>query len=298
MQENALVIADALESMIQAGLIDRKKAVQLCPLCGQESPTTLTQKRLLEIDEWKPVAEAEKHAQANFGSEIEGLKRDLQILIQEASNTLPDLPPLGQHLKEVSSELLDAASTLVKVRSRIEADVRQHLDNAQLLVKAKSGQIDTLAEVEAYVSERMACIDNLKGLPEHAEKYRQALRSLETIVGQAASSDEEYRNRQSWLSCAKSQVDILNDFKWERAKSAAQKDLAAVRKELMKFRGQYLEDRRASFSQGMQDVWSCLREDSYSVFSNLQIPEPKGKGFPVVLEVKATLDDGVENQRD
>jgi DNA repair exonuclease SbcCD ATPase subunit len=74
-QENALVIADALESMIQAGLIDREKAVQLCPLCGHENPTTFTQKRLLEIDEWKPLAEAEKLARANFDSEIGGLKR-------------------------------------------------------------------------------------------------------------------------------------------------------------------------------------------------------------------------------
>ena len=295
-QENALVIADALESMIHAGLIDREKAVQLCPLCGQESPTTLTQKRLLEIDEWKPLAEAEKHARANFDSEIEGLKRDLQTLIQEASHTLPDLPHLDQYLKEVSYELLNAASTLVDVRSRIETEVRQHLDKAQLLVKAEMGQIDTLAEVETYVLERIACIDNLKGLPEHAEEYRQALRSLETIVGQAASSDEEFRNRQSWLSCAKSQGDVLNGFKWERAKVATQKDLTAIRAELIKFRGQYLEGRRASFSQGMQDVWSCLREDSYCVFSNLQVPKPKGKGFPVVLEVKATLDDGIETK--
>ena len=295
-QENALVIAEALESMIQAGLIDREKAVQLCPLCGHESPTTLTQKRLMEIDEWKPLAEAEKNARANFDSEIEGLKRDLQTLIQEASDTLPDLPHLDQYLKEVYSELLNAASTLVNVRSRIETEVRQHLDKAQLLVKAEMGQIDTLAEVETYVSERIACIDNFKDLPEHAEEYRQAFKTLETIVGQAASSDEAYRTRQSWLSCAKARAAVLSDFKWERAKVAARKDLVTIRKELMKFRGQYLEDRRVSFSQGMQDVWSCLREDSYSVFSNLQVPEPKGKGFPVVLEVKATLNDGVETK--
>ena len=295
-QENALAIADALESMIQAGLIDREKAVQLCPLCGHESPTTFTQKRLLEIDRWKPLAEAQKQARAEFDSEIGVLKRDLQTLIQEASDTLPDLPVLDEHLKEVSSELLSSASGLVSVRSRIETEVRKHLDKAQLLVKADVAQIDTIAEVETHVSERIACIDNLKVLPVYAEEYRQALRSLETIVGQTASTDVEYRNRQSWLSCAKSQADILNDFKWEKAKSAAQKDLSAIRNELMKFRGQYLEGRRASFSQGMQDVWSCLREDSYSVFSNLQVPEPKGKGFPVVLEVKATLNDGVETK--
>ena len=124
-----------------------------------------TQKRLLEIDEWKPLAEAEKQARANFDSEIGGLKRDLQTLIQEASDTLPDLPNLDEHLKGVSSDLLNSASTLVSIRSRIETEVRQHLDKAQLLVKADMGQIDTLAEVETHVSERITCIDNLKVLP-------------------------------------------------------------------------------------------------------------------------------------
>ena len=295
-QENALVIADALVRMIDVGLIDREKAVQLCPLCGHTHPTTLTQKRLLEIDGWKPLADAEKRARASFDAEIAKLSGDLQTLIQEASDTLPDLPNLDQHLNEASSELVAAASALEQVRSHIETGLRQHLHEAQLLVEAEKGQFDTLTEVETYVSERTACIENLKSLPEYAEEYRQAVRSLEAIVGQAASSDEKYRNRQSWLSCAKSQAAILDDFKWERAKKAAQKDLAVIRTELMKFRGQYLEDRRTSFSQGMQAVWSSLREDSYSAFSDLQVPEPKGKGFPVVLQVKATLNDGVETK--
>ena len=296
-RENAVVIADALEKMIQAGLIDRELAVQLCPLCAYESPATLTQQRLLAIGRWNPLVEAEKHALSKFGSEINDMKRDLQTLIQEASDTLPDLPDLDQYLKEVPDALRNAISTLTRVRSRIETDVRQHLDKAQLLVKVEMGHIDTLTEVETYASEYAACIGHLKGLPEQAEEYRQAVRSLETIVGQATSSDEEYRKRQSWLSCAKAQADVLDDFKWEKAKSAAQKDLENIRKELMKFRGEYLEGRRVSFSQGMQDVWSCLREDTYSAFSNLHVPEPKGKGFPVVLEVKATPNDGVETKK-
>ena len=291
-RENALVIAAALENMIQAGLIDREQALQVCPLCAHESPATLTQQRLLDIGEWKPLVEAEKRARSKFDSEITDMKRDLQTLIQEASDTLPDLPHLDQYLEEVPNELLNAASTLAEVRSRVESDVRQHLDKAQHLVEVELGQIDTLTKVGTYASEYTACLDQLKGLPGYAEEYRQALRSLEVIVGRSASSDEEYRKRQSWLSCAKAQTAVLSDFKWERAKSAAQKDLENIRKEFMKFRGEYLEGRRASFSQGMQDVWSCLRGDTYSVFSNLQVPEPKGKGFPVVLEVKATLDDG------
>ena len=295
-QENALVIANALESMIDAGLIDRKQAAQVCPLCGQETPTTLTRERLQEIDGWKPLAEAEKKARDNFDSEVEGLKNELQTLIQEANDTLPALPHLDQHLKEMPSEIVDAASNLVNLRSRIETELRPHLDKAQILVNAAICQVNNSAEVESYVLERIACIDNLKVLPEHSEAYRKAFGTLETTVGQAASSDQEYQNRHSWLSCAKAQANVLNDFKWEKAKLTTQKDLTDIRNKLMRFRGEYLEGRRASFSQGMQEVWSCLRGDSYSVFSNLQVPKPKGKGFPIVLEVKATLNDGVETK--
>ena len=296
-QENALVIAGALEKLIQAGLIEREQAVQLCPLCVHESPATLTQNRLSEIGEWQPLVKAEKKARSNFDSEIKGLERDLQTLIQEASDTLPSLPHLDPYLKDVSLELSNAASTLVNVRSQIETEVRQHLDDAQLLIEAETDQIDTLTRVNTYASQCTECIDYLKHLPRHAEKYRQALRSLETIIGQAASSNEQYKKRQSWLTCVNSQAEILDDFEWERAKLSSQKDLAEIRKELMRFRGDYLEGRRVMFSEGMQEVWSCLREDTYSAFSNLQIPEPKGKGFPVVLQVKAALDDGVETKQ-
>ena len=290
--ENALAIADALENMIQAGLIDREQAVQICPLCGHESPATLTQVRLVEIGGWKPLVEAEKHARARFDAEIKGLKGNLKILIQEAKNTLPDLPNLDHFLKDVSSEVLNAATSLVRVRSRIETEVRQHLDEALILIDADLGELDTLEKVATYGSNCTACIDNLKDLPKYAEQYLQALRSLESVVGQAASSKEEYRKQQSWLNCRRLQGDILDDLKWERAKLSSQKDLVSIRKELMGFRGKYLESRRVMFSDGMQQVWSSLREDTYSAFRNLQVPEPKGKGFPVLLEVKATLDDG------
>ena len=299
-REGALVIADALEDMIQAGLIDREQAVQLCPLCAHENPATLTQVRLLEIGGWKPMVESEKKARAKLDAEITGLNllflRDLLFLIKEASNTLPDLPDLDQYLNDVSSEMSDASSKLVKVRSQIETDVRQSLDKAQSLATAETDHFETLTVVTTYALECTECIDNLKDLPGHAEKYRRALRTLETIIGQAASSDDEYKKRESWLACVKSQVDILDDFKWEEAKRSSQKDLADVRTELMKFRGKYLANKRDMFSEGMQEVWSCLREDTYSTFSNLHVPEPRRKGFPVVLEVKATLDDGYENK--
>jgi len=293
---NALAIADALESLIQAGLIDRAQAIQVCPLCAHESPATLTQERLQQIGGWKPLVEAERKARSRFDSEVTGMRNELQSLIQEVNDTLPSIPPLDEHLKGASEELSKAVAVLVDLRSHIELEIREHLDNAQILVKKEPNQINTLEEAKAHAEEGTSCIDGLKGLPKHAGEYRQALRPLETIVGQTVSSGEDYRMRQSWLSCVKSSADVLDDFRWELAKRVSQNDLVNIRKELMEFRGQYLEGQRASFSEGMQQVWSSLREDTYSVFSNLRVPEPKGKGFPVVMEVKATLDDGVETK--
>ena len=224
------------------------------------------------------------------------MKAKLQVLIKEASETLPDVPTIDQPSNEASNELLDAATTLMDVRSRIDTEVRQHLNKARLLLKADTSHFNSLSAVNTYASGFTKCIGGLKNLPQHAETYRRALRLLETLVGQKASSDEGYRKRQSWLWCVRSQTDILDDFKWEKAKIASQRDLANARSELMKFRGQYLESRRAEFNGGMQGVWSSLREDTYSAFSNLNIPEPKGKGYPVVLEVKAILDDGIETK--
>lgn len=290
---NALEIADALESLVKAGLIDRAQAIQVCPLCVHDSPATLTQERLLEIEGWKPLVEAERKARATFDLEVTGMKKEILSLIQEANDTLPTIPPLDEHLKGVSLDLSKAVAILVDLRAVIEPKVREPLDKAQILVKKEPNQISTLEEAKAYAEECTDCIDGLRELPKHAEEYRQGLRPLETIVGQTASSSEDYRLRQSWLSCVKSSADILDDFKWERAKRESQKDIADIRKELMEFRGQYLEGQRASFSEGMQQVWSSLRGDTYSVFSNLEVPEPKGKGFPVVIEVKATLNDGV-----
>lgn len=293
-RKNAQAIADALESMTQAGLIDPELAVQVCPLCEHGHPPTLTQKRLREICGWQPLVEAEKRAKNELESEIKGLKRDLSTLISEADNTLPKIPDLDPYLKKTSGALLEAASKLVDVRSEIDADVRQDLSDAQNLIDAEPGDSLTLGELETYVSDCTTCIDNLKHLPSLANKYREALRSLEVVVGQAASSEEEYRKRQTWLDCAKSQSEILDDFSWEMAKVRSQNDLKKVRSELMQFRENYLEGRRTLFSDGLQDVWYSLRGDTYSSFSNLQIPKPKGKGFPVLLEVKATLDDGLE----
>ena len=87
------------------------------------------------------------------------MKRELQTLIQEANGTLPNLPRLDEHLKKVSEELSKAAAALVDVRSRIETEIREHLNKAQLLIKREPNQINTLEEAKAYADECTRCVE-------------------------------------------------------------------------------------------------------------------------------------------
>ena len=69
------------------------------------------------------------------------------------------------------------------------------------------------------------------------------------------------------------------------------KDLQQIRESLISFRQQFLETKRVMFNDGIVEIWSALRKDRYSSFSKLHIPPPRGRGFPIGIELKALLDD-------
>ena len=81
-----------------------------------------------------------------------------------------------------------------------------------------------------------------------------------------------------------------------KQKKLAQRDLKLVRESLIDYRQQFLEARRLSFSEGIESVWTSLRDERYSSFSQLHIPPPRGRGFPVRVELKALLDDSTETK--
>ena len=85
---------------------------------------------------------------------------------------------------------------------------------------------------------------------------------------------------------------FLRDLEWEQAKLMAQEDLQQIRTALMVYRQSFLETRRELFNAGMDKVWTALRKEGYSKFSKIHIPRPKGRGFPISIELKASLDDG------
>ena len=82
----------------------------------------------------------------------------------------------------------------------------------------------------------------------------------------------DYRLRESWLVCFVNIAGIAADLRWEQAKQQAKADLEDVRQKLMEYRNAYLESKRITFNEGIEAVWSTLRADEYSSFSQLHVP--------------------------
>ena len=110
-------------------------------------------------------------------------------------------------------------------------------------------------------------------------------------VGVEASMDPDYHLREKFILCDENAIEIFESLKWERSRRSAQRDLEGIRTALMTYRQQFLESRRLSFSTNIEKVWGALRKDRYSSFSHINIPPPRGRGFPVSFELKANLDD-------
>jgi hypothetical protein len=68
-----------------------------------------------------------------------------------------------------------------------------------------------------------------------------------------------------------------------------------LREGLIRLRTELVEAARGDFSERMTEVWQALREDTASTFSQLYIPEAKGRGFKLEMEVKARISDGTRD---
>ncbi|HKG94735.1 MAG TPA: hypothetical protein VKA84_22670, partial [Gemmatimonadaceae bacterium] len=104
--------------------------------------------------------------------------------------------------------------------------------------------------------------------------------------------DADYALREAWLAAASDPDAVAADLAWERAKEAARDALQGAREALVSARQEMVESRRAELSAGMTKVWRAMRADTATAFSRLSIPAPRGRGFPIEIEVKAALSGG------
>lgn len=294
-----LKIAQALKILTEAGLIEHDPDSQTCPVCAYEQAKTLSAARIAEIESWYPILKAKSSAGEVLKKEIDSLLNVFKEVIVEHDELLPELPPEAdweEALSESGDELLKAAQELRKIRKEDDKKLEKAIKFAKQLLSDEPPFPSSSDECEELIKQCEEIINELAYVPAAAQRYFDAFRKIESAVGVEISVDPEYRLRESWLNCFDNITAIIGDFQWERAKRHAQRDLEDIREALINYRQQFLESSRISFNQGIQSVWHALRSDEYSSFSELHIPPPSGRGFPVEIQVKAMLSDGQQQR--
>ena len=294
--QDRLIVSKVLQLLLQGKIIDHGKDTQQCPICAYEQIETLTVDRIKEIERWIPAHEAVQDSQKALGEAIKSLLSIISHAIQEYEDFLPTIPSeneLEATIDESDNNLLKAIQELRRTRILDEAKLTPFITQAKELMK-DTPLPASHEECESFIKKCNELIVGLEFNTTAARNYRDRYHGVEIVVGTAASQDPTYRLRSIWLTCNENRGQIVEDIKWELAKQHAQNDLSDIREALMEFRKQFMESRRISFNSGIGTVWGALRNDRYSSFSQLQIPEPSGKGFPVEIEVKAILDDGTQ----
>jgi hypothetical protein len=295
-----IVVSQVLGVLIEKELLQRDVLSQRCPLCDYKLVETLTAERISEIRGWAPIQENELSARKSLQDTFNMLIKLIQVILREYDEFLPKIPTAAEWeiaLKEASGELKQAVQLLRKIREveniPLEATV---LSTKELINKLQSIPDDSNRCEEEVTNQSIETIKKLEDIQSTARKYLDAFLKVEAATSAVARVDPKYRLRENWMICSDGCTALAEDLRWEYAKRAAQTDLETIRDALMEYRKHFLEIKRTSFNDGIGAVWGALRADEYSSFSELHIPEPRGKGFPIEIEVKAVLNDGEQKK--
>ena len=291
--ERNIAVSKAFKVLMDAGTIDLGIDSQICPLCAYEQVETLSAKRITTIEGWNPIQEAESKARRTLNDAMYSLLIPIKKAIEEYDEFLPPAVfsiDWEDALKDVGADLQKVALPL---RNVIDAQTELNLNvsRGRTLLSAGVTHPNGLEQCESFIAECQAVVNGFSKMSMAARTYRVAFDAVEAAVDVKASTDSSYRLRELLLECIANSKPIYDDLHWERAKRLAMEDLRQIRKSLISHRQQFLESRRMAFNEGIGNIWSALRNDRYSSFSRLHIPAPKGRGFPIGIELKALLDD-------
>ena len=220
----------------------------------------------------------------------------IRTLLQERTELWPENPSESDWASALSgaSEQVRLVADNLRLVLEEQAKLEQLLIEGNILVNTGISHPKTLEECEAFIESCTRIVNGLSSFRAEAKVYSGSFAAVEAAIGFEASTDPDYRLRDLLIECLENGWAISEDLKWEYAKQLAQKDVDRIRSLLIDYRQEFLESRRELFSNGMQSIWSQLRDERYSSFSELRIPRPRGRGFPIEIEVKASLDDLTE----
>ena len=284
----------ALDLFVETGLIDSSATHQFCPFCGFENAPTLFKSRIEEISAWSRLLEQRGQFDRARNAKLQDVSRVLADALHDYQSFLPEIPApnvLSQHLEGANGSLVESVDNLVAVRDESSTALESAICKARSLNSKFTEAINTLEFVDGLFDEVTELCAELDAIHAHGVRYLCAFNEVETKVGASVRTDPLFRFREAWLTCATDVEGINAEFKWVRAKRDADKDLKLMRNHLISYREDLLNARRNEFNQGIDGVWSALRKDSYSRFSQLHIPKPRGRGYPVRIELKAMLSD-------
>ena len=284
-------IARALEVLRKSGLINEEDQ-QTCPICEFQEVPTLSRDRIDEIESWDPIRELVERAKERFESAITECRQKIEDLISLRENLVP--PEIPQPSITDIGEVASSDSFRALVAAHVDAKQQlQTFDSKALMALAELEKCDPDLDICEYVRGAFSLVPTLQLC---AEVYAREYERFREHLNELASSDEEYKARDSWLNISHIRDELFLDFRWETAKNKSRAELEVCRKLLIVARQKYLESRRKAFNDGITDIWSTLRKDEYSTFSELVIPEPRGRGQKARLEVMAKLSSNSETQ--
>ncbi len=289
-----LAVSRALEALVDAGLIEPSKAAAvICPLCEYREVPTLTQSRVASVRSRLPLAVAIDRAAGTYRAAANELKHEMQTLRISLAHASPK--PVTDQVFQAQIKGLDSQLIAEATRAQLAGGALAHaLGRFDALIAAAIGDIENDQRknddiLHKYLSDALAAISTIEKLE---ADYSVLFAELERFVNVLALDDVNHALRDRWLSVAADQDGIIHAIKWQQAKASAQELLVAMRKGLIDLRSEIIEDARRSFSDSMTKVWTTLRRDTASRFSQLTIPTARGRGYKLEIEVKAILSDG------
>lgn len=294
-KEAQIAIAEAYKILKSKKLIIDSEEDQTCPLCNFEDLPTFTPRRNREIKQWQPIQEALEKAYDELAKEISGLKSKTKDIYDIRIALLPACPEDNiwkQALADVDGKVKDNSITLRSLSNQLIVDLLEFDQAYELITELPSARKFGDADISSVKTNLEVFIQNLFKILDKARSYANQFKELEEAVSIVVSDDPDYDLRKQWLELVDSIDHIVSEIRWEQAKDKAQSELVQIRDILKSFREIYLENRRVDFSSGIDSVWKKLRNDRYSVFNDLRIPPPRGRGYPVEIQIKAMLDDG------
>ena len=284
-------IAKALEELSKSGLIEDEDQ-QICPICDYQPVPTLTKGRLDEIDSWNPIKALVEQARGEFEKAMRECLKAIEHLGSLRRNLVPSTLPEDKN--QDTGEIANSDSFGALLAAHADAGRKLHdFDNRTSLALAELIKRDPELDIRDTLRDAFSLVPTLQRC---AEEYARKYGEFQQYLNELATSKEDYRARDNWLNIARLRDELILDIQWEAAKDMSRNELVVCRDLLIVARQKYLEPRRKALNDGIAGIWSRLRRDGYSAFSELVIPEPKGKGQKARFEVKAKLSNNSRTQ--